>query len=379
MKIVNVYNGDFINSSQGGGMRYLRDLMQAQHRKGYAVELLAVGSGSPRQIYIEGVPVTYIPVSSTLRWPIFLMHLFFYLLKNGAQYRSEVIHLHRVYFAPAFRFLVRDVHIVVTIHSKTFAVITQEYPALNKLLSILILGERLLLKTCIDSISAAGDYAIDLYHERHGIKKGLIVPLRCPSLMQSSKKKHRSLADDPRKIILCVGRISAVKRPLSVLELFFRATLDEPELIRTHKLVYVGDGEDRDQLEKRIVELGLTKNVEVLGSIAANEMPNIYAAGCSLVLLSSSEVAPFTVKEALTAGLPVFATNVGIVSEYVPPTCGVVIQAETPEARVGTFLTFIKHQYDAAKCKYHAEIIRQKEFTQFEVGLSELYSRRSAH
>lgn len=373
MKIVNVYNGDFIHSSQGGGMRYLRDLMQAQHRKGYAVELLAVGTGAPRQIDIEGVPVTYVPVSPTLRWPVFLLNLFLYLIKNGKQYYNQTIHLHRVYFAPVFRLLVRKAHIVVTIHSKTFAVITERYPSLEKILPLMLSGEKLLLKTCINGISAAGDYAIDLYHERHDLQQGAIIPLRCPSLMRPSEIKHSMLAADSRKNILCVGRIAAVKRPLSVLELFYRAAQSRPELTATHRLVYVGDGEDRSTLEKQVVQLGMINAVTVLGSIPANEMPDIYAAGFCLVLLSSSEVAPFTVKEALTAGLPVFATDVGIVSEYVPNSCGKIIPATNPETQSDMFLEFLDHNYSNDDCKMYAKLIRNKEQEQFEAGLQTLY------
>lgn len=376
MKIVNVYNGDFIRSSQGGGMRYLRDLMQAQHRKGYEVELLAVGTGSTRQIDIEGIPVTYVPVSPTLHWPAFLFNLFVYLLKNGKRYRAHIIHLHRVYFAPAFRLLVRNAYIVVTIHSKTFAVVTERHAFMKALLPILLIGENLLIRTCINGISAAGEYAINLYHNRHGLPRDSIISLRCPSVMNTTQTKHHVLAMDSRKIILCVGRLAAVKRQMSVLNLFYQAIQARPMLIKTHRLIFVGDGDDRDVLQNQVSHLNLDNAVTILGSISASEMPNIYAAGSCLILLSSSEVAPFTVKEALTAGLPVFATDVGIVSEYVPPTCGHVIPPDFPEYQIDAFLSFLDKRYEPNECMRHAHAIQKKEFAQFDHGLTSLYSKR---
>ena len=91
MKIINIYNGDFLNSSQGGGMRYLRDLMLTQKNKGYQIELLAVGEGSARYIEIEGVMVRYIPISRTLKWPFFLWGLICHLLRSGRDYNNQII------------------------------------------------------------------------------------------------------------------------------------------------------------------------------------------------------------------------------------------------------------------------------------------------
>lgn len=373
MKIINVYNGDFINSSQGGGMRYLRYLMQAQHRKGYEIELLAVGTGPARQIDIEGVPITYVPVSPTLRWPVFLSHLFWYLLQNVARYRNQIIHLHRVYFAPAIRLLIRNAHIVVTIHTKTFSVLTERFPVTEKILPLILWMESLLLRTCVDRLSAAGEYAINLYGERHGMAQHSIVSLCGPSLLQESNQPDAALYDDPRKNILCVGRIASVKRPLAVLELFRHAVELQPGLMATHRLVFVGDGEDRTKLQQAIAEAGMQLHVKVTGSIEAARMPNIYAAGCCLVLLSTSETGPFTVKEALACGLPVFATQVGNVGEYVPAACGMVIPVADPELQTQKFLAFLEHDWKASDCKNHAGFIYHKEQTLFEQGLNTLY------
>ena len=373
MKIINIYNGDFLNSSQGGGMRYLRDLMLTQKNKGYQIELLAVGEGSARYIEIEGVMVRYIPISRTLKWPFFLWGLICHLLRSGRDYNNQIIHLHRIYFSPPFRLLVRNAHIVTTIHSKTFAVITERIPFLYKMLPLLLFLEKVLIKTCVNRLSAAGDYAIDLYEERHDLDRDTVVPLRCPSLIVPVDQAAKELSDDTRKNILCVGRIAAVKRPINVLELFENALKKRPKLIDKYRLIFIGEGDERAVLESAVSRLGLDPHVKLIGSVQADFMPHFYAAGSCLVLLSSSEVAPFTVKEALTCGLPVFSTDVGIVSEYIPVNCGTIIPVEYPESNSEMFLEFLDRKFDQDECKAHAKYILQKEIDQFDKGLNRLY------
>jgi len=165
-------------------------------------------------------------------------------------------------------------------------------------------------------------------------------------------------------------------RSVAVRRFSAQASILRPKLVETHRLVFIGDGEDREQVKEYIATHGLDAHVTVMGSVHADRIPDIYAAGCCLVLLSSSETGPFTVKEALASGLPVFATDVGNVSEYVPNECGVVIPVECPESHAEEFLEFLDRQYDNNACKHHAAIILAKEQSQFEQGLDVLYTRQ---
>lgn len=372
MKIINVYNGDFIHSSQGGGMRYLRDLMAAQHRRGYQVVLMAVGTGPPKDIFIEGTPVHYVPVCHTHLWPRFMWGLYRYLRRHGEAYALSMFHLHRVYFSLPVR-QVPHAKTVVTIHSRTFAVFAEKYPRLRWLLPVFIDAEGFLIESCVDRLSAAGESAIALYHKRHKIPKEDIVLLRCPGYLPTFAKADPELMKDKRKIILCVGRLAKVKRPLAVLELYRRAAEQVPEFTSRYRLVFAGDGESRHEVVAYMLAYDLQPHVTLLGSVPSEHMPAIYAAGHRLVLLSSSEVAPFSVKEALAAGLPVFATNVGIVRQYVPESCGRVIPPEAPETQIDAFLEFLEHPYSSGGIRNHARRLREKEEALFDAGLRVLY------
>lgn len=373
MKIVNVYNGDFISSSQGGGMRYIRDLMAEQHRRGYEVELLAVGRGDPLKIEINGTPVTYVPISTTLKWPAFLLGMALYLIRHRACYHGAIFHLHRVYFSPAVRLFIRHGFVVVTIHTKTFAVLMERFPVLQFLLPGLLVLERFILKTCVDRLSAAGDYAIGLYGARHGIPHHDIVFLSGPSLIQRPDRPDPELYDASWTTILCVGRIAAVKRPLSVLRLFDAVLTARPDWLSSHRLVFVGDGEGRGELVGAVSSLQRDGNVKIFGSVDADRMPAIYAAADALILLSSSEVGPFTVKEALAIGLRVFATRVGNVEDCVPHECGVTVPVDRPEERVEEFIAFLEKDFKPSSCRATAEAIYRKELALFTKGLDALY------
>jgi glycosyltransferase involved in cell wall biosynthesis len=80
-------------------------------------------------------------------------------------------------------------------------------------------------------------------------------------------------------------------------------------------LCMVGDGPDRDQLERRAHELGIVRDTLFLGY--QEDVAPFYAAFDALVLPSSNEGTPVSAIEALAAGRPVVATRVGGVPDVV--------------------------------------------------------------
>ena len=95
--------------------------------------------------------------------------------------------------------------------------------------------------------------------------------------------------------------------------------------------ILVGDGPERSALEKKAQEAGLTKEIIFTGF--CDNTPELYAAMDVFVLCSEREGFPMTVLEAMAAGLPVVATDVGGVSECVENgKTGFLIQPGDPEA-----------------------------------------------
>jgi glycosyltransferase involved in cell wall biosynthesis len=81
------------------------------------------------------------------------------------------------------------------------------------------------------------------------------------------------------------------------------------------RLLLVGDGEDRSELERLIDELDLRQVVRLLGS--RDDVPRLLQAADAFLLTSISEGIPLTLIEAMATGLPCVATRVGGVPEVV--------------------------------------------------------------
>jgi glycosyltransferase involved in cell wall biosynthesis len=129
------------------------------------------------------------------------------------------------------------------------------------------------------------------------------------------------IVDGP--VIGSLGRLS----PEKGYDLALRALAEIPEAT----LVLVGDGEERARLELLAQELGVAERVRFVGWV---DEPRRYLAGFDVfVLASRTEGFPLAVVEAMLAGLPVVATDVGSVSEAVQDgVTGYLVPAEEPRA-----------------------------------------------
>jgi glycosyltransferase involved in cell wall biosynthesis len=108
-----------------------------------------------------------------------------------------------------------------------------------------------------------------------------------------------------------VGTLAAI-RP----EKNLRRLLDAFRLVRSRfpcRLLIAGDGPERESLEAHVEALGLREHVRFAGHVGEPE--RLYAALHIFALSSDTEQMPITVIEAMAAGLPVAATEVGDISQ----------------------------------------------------------------
>lgn len=113
---------------------------------------------------------------------------------------------------------------------------------------------------------------------------------------------------DDDKVILAVGRLTAAKDYPNLLNAF--KTLPEH-----YRLIIIGEGELRGDIEKRIRELVLTSRVTLLGSI--NEVNKYYSACDLFVLASEWEGFGLVVAEAMACKRIAVCTDAGGVKEVV--------------------------------------------------------------
>lgn len=117
----------------------------------------------------------------------------------------------------------------------------------------------------------------------------------------------------PRRL-LSVGRLDREKNPLLLVETMATLHAADP----SWRLVVVGDGPMRGEIEARVAELGLDDVIDVRGYVPIDgELPRLYGAADAFLHVSWTEGVPQVLFEAFAAGLPVIATDVGGVAEAV--------------------------------------------------------------
>jgi glycosyltransferase involved in cell wall biosynthesis len=124
--------------------------------------------------------------------------------------------------------------------------------------------------------------------------------------------------------VVSIGRLRAPKDFETLLRaLALLADLDFEALI-------VGDGPDGERLAPLVGELGLGGTVQLCGE--RHDVPELLASSDCFVLSSLSECLPMSILEAMAAGLPVVASDVGGVAEEVEDgTTGLLAPARDAE------------------------------------------------
>ncbi|MDR7545120.1 MAG: glycosyltransferase [Armatimonadota bacterium] len=129
----------------------------------------------------------------------------------------------------------------------------------------------------------------------HLLERGYVAPMDRP-------------AHDGACTAVCVARLTVQKDPLLLLRAW--------KMVRgAHRLVLIGDGPLRVELEVFSAREGLSDRVAFLG--ARDDVPVALGAADLFVLASRWEGLPFAVLEAMFFGLPVVATRVGGIPEAV--------------------------------------------------------------
>ncbi len=170
--------------------------------------------------------------------------------------------------------------------------------------------EQVALRYGAHQIIAVGNGVAEAHRARLGSKEINIVPnaVKPGSALSDSERRslRAELAGTPnRTILIAVGRMVLLKGYAELLAAFAQARRDHPEVF----LLIVGDGSLRGDLEAQASALGITNDMRFLG--LRTDVPRLLAASDIFVNNSYWEGLSMSMLEAMAAGLPIIATNVG--------------------------------------------------------------------
>lgn len=162
-----------------------------------------------------------------------------------------------------------------------------------------------------------------------------------PVVARSTIRERLGLPGNAR-IILTVARLGVQKAHAVLLEAI-------PEILARHPdahFVWLGEGEQRDALSARVAELGLTRHVHMPGF--QNDIPDWLRAADIFAFPTHYEGLPFSLVEAMAAGLPVAASRESSIPEILEEGESGVLVENTAEAWSNALSELLA---DAARCE----------------------------
>ena len=159
-----------------------------------------------------------------------------------------------------------------------------------------------------DKVVAVSNYVADELTAVVGLQKGLVTTIYNPVVDDSLRERAREELEHPwfrpgaAPVVLGVGRLTEQKDFATLMRAFSRVRED-----REARLVILGEGGLRADLEKLANQLGISADVDMPGFVAN---PLKYMARASVLVLSSEyEGLPGVLIQALACGCPVVSTD----------------------------------------------------------------------
>jgi len=139
-------------------------------------------------------------------------------------------------------------------------------------------------------------------------------------------RKELEISED-KKVVLFVGTLTPRKGIKYLIEALNIVKQKNPNI----KLLLIGDGDQKQGLEKLAETLDLKKNISFVGKVENKEIPKYMTASDIFVLPSLSEAFGVVNLEAMACGLPIIATRVDGIPDVVKDReNGFLVEPESP-------------------------------------------------
>ncbi|MCX7893484.1 MAG: TIGR03088 family PEP-CTERM/XrtA system glycosyltransferase [Burkholderiales bacterium] len=169
-------------------------------------------------------------------------------------------------------------------------------------------------------------------------------------------------ADPAHWLVGTVGRFESVKDQLNLARAFVAAHRLDPQARRRMRLVLVGDGSLRPEIEAILAAGGVRDSAWFAGE--RGDVPAIMRGLDCFVLPSLSEGVSNTILEAMASGLPVVATRVGGNGELIEhDMTGALVPAGNSDALAGAILEYFRSPATARRHGKAARRVVERRFS----------------
>lgn len=150
------------------------------------------------------------------------------------------------------------------------------------------------------------------------------------------------------RIMISVGNLLELKG--------HHVLIDAMRSLADTKLMIVGEGPERTNLEAQIAAHDLGDRISLLGLLEQAQLPDIYAAADICLLASSREGLPNVILESIACGTPVVATAVGGVPEVInAAAAGRLVAERSARAFVDAIQALSAAKPERTATRRHAE------------------------
>jgi glycosyltransferase involved in cell wall biosynthesis len=286
----------------GGAQVHIRDLAQALLIRGHEV-LVVTGASGPLNTSLKSLGIQTVACNSLHKSinPMKDRQALSFLIKTIQQFKPNLVTTHSSKAGILGRIAckITKTPCIFTAHGWAF---TEGVPQPSRAIYQLLerLGEPL-----ADKIICVSECDRSL-----GIQTGMN-PSRLVTIhngIEDIPEPLRTKPDTTSPIrITMVARFDRQKDHLTLIEAF--------KNIQGAELVLIGDGPRLEEIKTYVSQIGIAEKVNFLGY--RDNISEILAQSHIFALISNWEGFPYTVVEALRAGLPVVASNVGGVTEAI--------------------------------------------------------------
>ncbi len=201
------------------------------------------------------------------------------------------------------------------------------------------------------------------------IYNGIELPKDLPA---RAKARDNLKISQEKKIIVSAGRLVPWKGFFGLTNVVEKISKEYPSI----HLYILGDGPDREKLQKKIEELEIERYVTLTGSQSRSDMFQYLVSADIFVLNTSFESFSFQVVEAMHAGVPVITTNIGSLPELVTHDKQGFLVVPDDSSRLESYIKkILDHQADVTSLGEEAKK-KAQEFS-IERTVNELVSKMS--